>query len=492
MKPESQLAGNHADNSAGSFQGETLCTKCGAHFHPETAFCGFDGTELVPCDLSDRDSPSAARSPLSAMECIKCGHKFPAYAKFCGVDGSALKPWLDPGPARATSAQDATPLNTQAAPLATPANTSPGTSATQAESSQAGSSQTDSSTTTKALGNLKEVSDWVNQTSGRKTGAVNLTRHEINFTEERPRRLIQEDSVEIDSSPASELALVGKTLEGKYLIQSVLAEGGMAVLYLARHTTMERTVVVKVVHGALNSSKNALQRFEREAKVLARLNHPNIVAVYDFGFINKKQPFLIMEFIKGSNLADKVEQHGPPTVPVACQIIMQICRGLEEAHATGIIHRDLKPDNIILQERSDRPDWVKIVDFGIAHLLDSADKRLTRAGRITGTPEYMSPEQFKDKPLDTRADIYSLGVVIFEMITGRLPFEAEDLGVLMAKQLMETAPSVSTLREDIIEGSPIDLLIKKCLEKDPELRYPTAADLRRAAETIALSYRQEG
>jgi eukaryotic-like serine/threonine-protein kinase len=243
------------------------------------------------------------------------------------------------------------------------------------------------------------------------------------------------------------------------------------------------------VHGALNSSPNALQRFEREAKVLARLNHPNIVAVYDFGFINKKQPFLIMEYIKGMNLADKVQHHGPPTVPVATQIIMQICRGLEEAHATGIIHRDLKPDNIILQEKVDRPDWVKIVDFGIAHLLDSEGKRLTRAGRITGTPEYMSPEQFKDKPLDFRADIYSLGIVIFELITGRLPFEADDLGVLMAKQLMDVAPSVSTLRPDIPAGSPMDLLIIKCLEKEPDQRYQSAAELRRAAEAIAASYR---
>jgi predicted Ser/Thr protein kinase len=451
VQQESQSAAHNAN----ALQVESLCTKCGAYFHPETGFCGLDGTELVPCD-SSRDS--AQHLPYTAMQCSQCGQKYPPYAKYCGGDGTALTTWVDPGPTD-------TPLQ------------EPGEEAQPAK---------------KGMTNLKEVTEWVNKgtVTLKKDKATegNLTKLEMNFAEERPRRLIQEDSLEMDS-PASELALVGKTLEGKYLIQSVLAEGGMAVLYIARHTTMERTVVVKVVHGALNSSPNALQRFEREAKVLARLNHPNIVAVYDFGFINKKQPFLIMEYIKGMNLADKVQQHGSPTVPVATQIIMQICRGLEEAHATGIIHRDLKPDNIILQEKVDRPDWVKIVDFGIAHLLDSEGKRLTRAGRITGTPEYMSPEQFKDKPLDFRADIYSLGIVIFELITGRLPFEADDLGVLMAKQLMDVAPSVSTLREDIPEGSPMDLLIKKCLEKEPDQRYQSAAELRRAAETIAASYR---
>ena len=454
-------------HSVSPSQGESLCTKCGAYYHPATAFCGFDGTPLVPCDSSASQSQAQANRPLTAMQCQQCGQKYPAYAKFCGSDGAPLTAWLDPGP-------------TPTEPHETKAKAGP---------PDVIESPPPASAKKQAPGNLQEIADWVNLGAGNKPATGGLTRHEINFTEERPRRLIQEDSLEIDSSPASELALVGKTLEGKYLIQSVLAEGGMAVLYIARHTTMERTVVVKVVHGALNSSPNALKRFEREAKVLARLNHPNIVAVYDFGFIKKKQPFLVMEYIKGMNLADKVEQHGPPAVPVAAQIIIQICRGLEEAHATGIIHRDLKPDNIILQEKVDRPDWVKIVDFGIAHLLDGDGKRLTRAGRITGTPEYMSPEQFKDRPLDTRADIYSLGIVVFELITGRLPFEADDLGVLMAKQLMEAAPPVSKLRQDIASGSPIELLIKKCLEKEPEDRYQTAAEVRKAAEAIASAFR---
>ncbi|MDR3615797.1 MAG: serine/threonine-protein kinase [Candidatus Obscuribacterales bacterium] len=293
-----------------------------------------------------------------------------------------------------------------------------------------------------------------------------------------------DDALNIDEDdwrPSSDLDLVGRTLEGKYQIKSVLAEGGMAVLYLAHHVNMERTVVVKVVHSNLISSPSANQRFERECKLVARLNHPNIVQVYDFGFMNKRQPFMVMEFIKGNTLADFIDKQGPPLPTTALRIITQICSGLEEAHVCGIIHRDLKPDNIILQEKIDRPDWVKIVDFGIAHLLDGS-KRLTRSGRITGTPEYMSPEQFKDKPIDVRADVYALGIVLFEIFTGAVPFSADDLGVLMAKHLMEDAPSICEFRDDIAVDSPIDLMVKKCLMKDPDQRYQTVAELRKAAE----------
>ena len=286
---------------------------------------------------------------------------------------------------------------------------------------------------------------------------------------------------EDDWRPGSDLDLVGRTLEGKYQIKSVLAEGGMAVLYLAHHVNMERTVVVKVVHSNLISSPSANQRFERECKLVARLNHPNIVQIYDFGFMNKRQPFMVMEFIKGSTLANFIDSQGPPKPVTALRIITQICSGLEEAHACGIVHRDLKPDNILLQEKVDRPDWVKIVDFGIAHLLDGS-KRLTRSGRITGTPEYMSPEQFKDKPIDARADVYALGIVLFEIFTGSVPFSADDLGVLMAKHLMEEAPSVCQFRDDIAVDSPIDVMVKKCLMKDPEQRYQSVAELRKAAE----------
>jgi serine/threonine-protein kinase len=262
----------------------------------------------------------------------------------------------------------------------------------------------------------------------------------------------------------------------------VLAEGGMAVLYLAKQKKMERTVVVKVVHNYLSHNENEIQRFEREAQVVAGLNHPNIVALYDYGLVDGSLPFIVMEYIRGMNLAQKVSRHGPPEMAVAVRIIRQICRALEEAHSLGIIHRDLKPDNIILQEKFDRPDWVKIVDFGIAHRVDTQGKRLTRAGRMLGTPEYASPEQFKDVKLDSRSDIYSLGVVIFEMLTGRVPYEAGNLGALLAKILLDPVPSINNYRQDIEPDSAMDLLVRKCLEKDPDNRFQTVREVRKAAE----------
>jgi serine/threonine-protein kinase len=291
-----------------------------------------------------------------------------------------------------------------------------------------------------------------------------------------------EEEEEEDFSFADDLQLVGKVLESKYEIESVLAEGGMAVLYLAKQKKMERTVVVKVVHNYLSHNQNEIQRFEREAQVVARLNHPNIVAVYDFGLIDGSLPFIVMEYIRGMNLSQKVSRHGPPGMAVAVRIIRQICRALEEAHSLGIIHRDLKPDNIILQEKFDRPDWVKIVDFGIAHRVDTQGKRLTRAGRMLGTPEYASPEQFKDVKLDPRSDIYSLGVVIFEMLTGHVPYEAGNLGALMAKILLDPVPSITSYRQDIAPDSPMDVLVRKCMEKDPDKRFQTVREVRKAAD----------
>jgi serine/threonine-protein kinase len=158
-----------------------------------------------------------------------------------------------------------------------------------------------------------------------------------------------------------------------------------------------------------------------------------------------------------------------------------MCSGLEEAHSQGIIHRDLKPDNILLQDKTDRPDWVKIVDFGIAHLIDSNPKnRLTRAGIVIGTPEYMAPEQFTGKALDERTDIYALGLIFFEMLTGGVPFQSDEYELLMARRLMEPAPSISEFRKDIAAGSPVDVVIAKCLAHDPSQRYQTVGELRQA------------
>jgi serine/threonine-protein kinase len=284
-------------------------------------------------------------------------------------------------------------------------------------------------------------------------------------------RLLGADS----EAPYSDL--IGRTIDKKYLIQSVLGEGGMAVVYRAHHVQMERTVVIKVMQGWLLSNRNSVERFERECKLTAKLNHPNIVSVYDVGLINGKEPYLVMEYIKGESLADKIHNSGALPYATTANIIIQICRGLQEAHTSGIIHRDLKPDNVLLQHKSDRPDWVKIVDFGISNFVHGS-KKLTKTGRMVGTPEYIAPEQLKDRPIDMRTDLYGIGIMMFEMLTGRVPFDGESAESILMKHLLEDAPTMAEVRPELAENNLFQPIVDKLLKKNPDDRYQTATELR--------------
>lgn len=280
----------------------------------------------------------------------------------------------------------------------------------------------------------------------------------------------------VDESDGDD-SLVGKLIDGKYRILSPLGEGGMAVVYRANHVQMERTVVIKVMQGWLLSNRNSVERFERECKLTAKLNHPNIVSVYDVGAINGKEPYLVMEFINGESLADKIQKGGALPYATTANIIIQICRGLQEAHSNGIIHRDLKPDNVLLQHKSDRPDWVKIVDFGISNLVEGS-KRLTKTGRMVGTPEYIAPEQLKDRPIDIRTDLYGIGVMMFEMLTGHVPFDGESAEAILMKHLLEDPPAMSEVKPDLPEPNLFQPIVDKLMRKDPDQRYQTATELR--------------
>ncbi len=360
------------------------------------------------------------RKPESAAtalrQCPKCARRYPQYATFCGVDGASL-------------------------------DGNGGSVGVPRSETMAGDSP-----------DFKQ-----------KTATISQAQVEI-----------AKDEALIQTDDEGEPVLSGEVLDGKYRIDQALAQGGMAILYLAHQINMDRTVIVKVMHSSLMHRKDAIERFKRESKLVARLQHPNIVAVYDFGFKNGKQPFLVMEYIRGGSLAQKLES-GTLDLPTAGRIMLQMCSGLEEAHQQGIIHRDLKPDNILLQDKVERPDWVKIVDFGIAHLIDSNPKnRLTRAGIVIGTPEYMAPEQFTGKALDERTDIYALGLIYFEMLAGGVPFQSDEYELLMARRLMEQAPPISDFRKDVVPGSGIDQVIAKCLTHDPNQRFQSVGEMRKA------------
>ena len=272
--------------------------------------------------------------------------------------------------------------------------------------------------------------------------------------------------------------LIGRVLQGKYKVIKLLGEGGMGAVYVGEQTLGERVrkVAIKTLHERLSRDEAIRARFHREVGTLAGLEHPNTVQVFDFGTAEDGQLFLVMEFVQGRSIADHLEKEGAFAAPRVQWIIRQIGGSLAEAHRQGIIHRDLKPDNVVLTDRAGVKDFVKVLDFGIAKRSGEAEpneRKLTQQGMVLGTPPYMSPEQFTGQQLDARSDVYSLGVMAYEMLTNTLPFHA-DTAYEWATQHMTAAPRP-------IEASPngaalpesMRSAIMKALAKSPDQRFAT-------------------
>src|SRR5580700_6995742 len=224
--------------------------------------------------------------------------------------------------------------------------------------------------------------------------------------------------------------LIGRTLPGGYRVTHLVGVGGMGRVYCAEQVNLARTVAVKVMHPSLGEEEQTAARFLNEARAASRLSHPNSVAIYDFGRTDDRRPYIVMEYLRGRDLARVVADDGPLPVARLAGLLHQTLAALEEAHALGIVHRDLKPDNLVLEPLRSGLDFVKVVDFGLAKLLESdapasGGRALTQPGIVCGTPEYMSPEQGRGEALDGRADLYAVGVVLFELLTGRVPFAGE-------------------------------------------------------------------
>ncbi|HEX2090046.1 MAG TPA: protein kinase [Actinomycetota bacterium] len=263
-------------------------------------------------------------------------------------------------------------------------------------------------------------------------------------------------------------ALIGARLGGRYEVRSLLGQGGMADVYSAQDTVLGRTVAVKVLRGSLTSESRSLARFREEAEAAAALAHPNIVSLFDIG-TDDRVPFIVMELIPGESLSEVIWREAPLPPERAAEIGEAVADALGFAHAAGIVHRDIKPGNIMLTP------WghVKVLDFGIARALSRA--RLTTSMELRGTAEYLSPEQAKGGDLDGRSDIYSLGAVMFEMLTGRPPFEAES-ALAVARMQVETEPMpVRRLRASV--PIPLETIVMRCLAKEPAGRYQRAAQL---------------
>jgi serine/threonine protein kinase len=271
--------------------------------------------------------------------------------------------------------------------------------------------------------------------------------------------------------------LVGKTLADKYRVDEFMSEGGMGTVYRGTHILMDKKVAIKVLHPALASDDTIVARFSREAKAASRISHPHALNVTDFGESEDGVVFLVMEFLNGSTLKEIVRSEGPMPLPRVVEIMRQVCGALEAAHAENVVHRDLKSDNIMLIDVGGG-DWVKVLDFGIAKIQEKGgqDPELTAPNLIIGTPQYMSPEQCSQaSEIDSRSDIYSLGVILYEMLAGHVPFAGESPTAIMMKHLQDEPPSILDERNDLPEE--VAQVVKRSLAKKPEDRFQTVGDL---------------
>lgn len=269
-------------------------------------------------------------------------------------------------------------------------------------------------------------------------------------------------------------------LDGKYRIEGLLGEGGNGSVYRAWQMNLDRPVAVKLLHAERNNKPTAVERFKREALTVARLRHPNIVTVFDFGFEPGVGYFLVQELIGGGSLGDEIAAHGRIDWVLAIALLRQICSAVQAAHALGVIHRDLKPQNVLL-DNAGSALLPKVLDFGIARLRDDAsgsDVRLTRDGAMIGTPLYMSPEQFNGEVADERSDIYSLGCLLHEMLVGEPPFLASSFGALSYKHVHEAPRLPSGLVAQL--PASLDAIVLKALAKAPGERFQSASELAHA------------
>ncbi|MBQ1265183.1 MAG: serine/threonine protein kinase [Proteobacteria bacterium] len=276
----------------------------------------------------------------------------------------------------------------------------------------------------------------------------------------------------------------GDVLKERYVIQEVLGQGSMGEVYRAEHVTIHRQFAIKLMHVHVAEQADALTRFMREARAAAQLEHPHICQVTDFDSTASGDFYLVMEYLKGETLRDRLKRDGCIELHSIFRIMDDLLCALECAHESGIVHRDVKPENISLIPRDNRDDYVKLIDFGIAHAEKPSDNNgtLTQAGQVYGTPQYLSPEQVMGNPVDLRADLYSCGCTLYEMIEGVPPFNAENYILLLNKHLVLDPPH---LTRPIECSEALDEVIQKLLKKHPEERYGSAREVRIALSEIA-------
>jgi serine/threonine protein kinase len=274
----------------------------------------------------------------------------------------------------------------------------------------------------------------------------------------------------------------GTRVGGRYVVKERIGSGGMAQVYRGEHTTIARQVAIKVLAAAYSKHPATVVRFLQEARAASQVAHENVVEVTDFGETETGQPFIVMEYLAGESLAATMVAEGPFEWSRAQPILLQILAALCAAHDHRVIHRDMKPGNCFRIERMGTVDFIKVLDFGIAKVLreDGTGITLTQQGTVMGTPDYMAPEQCRGTKVDARSDLYAVGVMAYEMLTGKLPFRADEAVDVMHMHVFEPPPPMREVAPHVEVPARVEALVRKVLAKDPDQRPASAGDLARA------------
>ncbi len=281
---------------------------------------------------------------------------------------------------------------------------------------------------------------------------------------------------------------VGRVLDGRYRIEGLLGEGGMGAVFVGEHLKLMKKVAVKVIHPEFAGDGDVAERFAREAVAAGQMDHPHVASATDYGTLPEGGAYLVMQYVRGESLRDLLDEEGPMSWATACEIGAQVADALAAAHQKGYVHRDLKPDNVMLEPRDDGSRLVKVLDFGIARVASESaagggGRALTRIGTVIGTPGYMAPEQALGEPVDYRADLYALGLVLHEMITGEGVYEGMELTAIVTRQLTE---SPARLGEKAQIPRELDELVDRLLEREKERRPPSAGEVRDMLRRLVL------
>ena len=283
-------------------------------------------------------------------------------------------------------------------------------------------------------------------------------------------------------SPVTHSNLIGKTLQGRYLIEKKIGEGGMSFVYLASDVATGERYAIKVLSAALSQDANAMARLRREASLGMRLAHPNVCHIIRLGETEDGLVYVVMPFVQGEILADRTNRLGQIPLKEVARLLHDMAEGLHVAHELKIVHRDLKPENIMVCRRPDGTDYAVVMDFGLAKERKAGAElqKLTATGIILGTPEFMSPEQLRGKPLDARTDIYSLALLAYEMLTGKLPFQGRTQQEMMIARLRSEPTPLRAMRPDLDFPESVERVLAKAMQRNPDERYQTTREFAQA------------